>query len=266
MLRGAHRIDPRLLAAFLLLTATAACTKNPSTPVKAKDEVAAATGSSQCKTCHPAFYKKWSTSHHGLAMQPFTRSFCASLPDPAGSAHHGRQCLLPRRHRWRAGYVEERGPKGVRKLSIQHVMGGKNTYYFLTPLERGRLQTLPLAYDIPEKALVRHGRQRRSHAHRGSAPISPLQWTDSAFTFNTACYSCHVSQLRNQLRPRHRYLPHHLDGARHQLRNVPRRRRRAHCTLHEGPHGKASGHADPAHHAVHRRNNAMRCARRATPR
>ena len=35
---------------------------------------------------------------------------------------------------------------------MQHAMGGKNTYYFLTPMDRGRLQVLPLAYDIQKKS------------------------------------------------------------------------------------------------------------------
>ena len=73
-------------------------------------------------------------------------------------------------------------------------MGGKNVYYFLTPLERGRLQVLPLAYDVHKKAWydtaasgVRHFPDRRDEA---------LDWTDRMFTFNTTCFNCHVSQLR----------------------------------------------------------------------
>ena len=72
-------------------------------------------------------------------------------------------------------------------------MGGKNVYYFLTPLERGRLQVLPVAYDVHKKAWydtaasgVRHFPDRRDEA---------LDWTDRMFTFNTTCFNCHVSQL-----------------------------------------------------------------------
>jgi tetratricopeptide (TPR) repeat protein len=196
MQRGAPRIDPRWLAAFLLLTATAACTKNSSTPVRAKDGVAAATGSSQCKTCHPAFYKKWSTSHHGLAMQPFTAAFAQAALTPQDQPVTVGNASYRVVIEGEAGYVEEHGPKGVRKLSIQHVMGGKNTYYFLTPLERGRLQTLPLAYDIP-KRLWYDMPASGVRMHTEGPADRPLEWTDPAFTFNTACYSCHVSQLRN---------------------------------------------------------------------
>lgn len=40
------------------------------------------------------------------------------------------------------GYVLERDSDTEKRLPILHVLGGKNVYYFLTPLEKGRLQTL----------------------------------------------------------------------------------------------------------------------------
>ena len=30
-------------------------------------------GSSSCKSCHERFYELWAPSHHGLAMQPYSR-------------------------------------------------------------------------------------------------------------------------------------------------------------------------------------------------
>ena len=37
-------------------------------------------GSSSCRGCHEKFYELWATSHHGLAMQPYTDAFArASL-------------------------------------------------------------------------------------------------------------------------------------------------------------------------------------------
>jgi hypothetical protein len=47
--------------------------------------------------------------------------------------------------------VIEQGPAGIKKYRIEYVLGGKNVYFFLTPLERGRLQTLPVAYDLNKK-------------------------------------------------------------------------------------------------------------------
>ena len=74
-------------------------------------------------------------------------------------------------------------------------MGGKNVYYFLTPMPKGRLQVLPVAYDVKKKVWydtaasgVRHFPDRPQHDEA-------LPWTDRLFTFNTTCFDCHVSQL-----------------------------------------------------------------------
>jgi tetratricopeptide (TPR) repeat protein len=150
-------------------------------------------GSKSCRDCHEDFYKLWATSFHGLAMQPYTPAF-------------GRKDLVPQtgwitigktRYQMeiddRGGRVRQHGPDGEKTYPIEHVMGGKNVYYFLTRLERGRLQVLPLAYDVHQKAWydmaasgVRHFPDRRDEA---------LDWTDRMFAFNTTCFNCHVTEL-----------------------------------------------------------------------
>ena len=40
------------------------------------------TGSVSCRQCHEEFYKLWATSHHGLAMQPYTSDFAAKELEP----------------------------------------------------------------------------------------------------------------------------------------------------------------------------------------
>ena len=50
------------------------------------------------------------------------------------------------------GYVLETGADGKKKqYRIEYALGGKNVFYFLTPLDKGRLQTLPVAYDVRKK-------------------------------------------------------------------------------------------------------------------
>ncbi len=150
-------------------------------------------GSASCRECHEAFYKLWAPSHHGLAMQPYTTAFARErLTSQWDDITIGR-------HRYRAvvegssGSVREEGPEGTKTYRIDHVMGGKNVYYFLTPLERGRLQVLPVAYDVRKKSWydtaasgVRHFPDRADEA---------IDWRERPYTFNTSCYSCHVSQL-----------------------------------------------------------------------
>jgi tetratricopeptide (TPR) repeat protein len=93
----------------------------------------------------------------------------------------------------KGGEVRETSLSGARAYPVEHVMGGKNVYYLLTPLERGRLQVLPIAYD------VRRGKWFDTSAsgmrHFENTPETPVDWRDPLYTFNTSCYGCHVSQL-----------------------------------------------------------------------
>jgi tetratricopeptide (TPR) repeat protein len=93
----------------------------------------------------------------------------------------------------RHGVVVETGPAGEKRYPILHAMGGKNVFYFLTLLERGRLQVLPIAYDVRRQEWF--DMSASAVRHLGTTPDTPLNWRDAPFTFNTACFSCHVSQL-----------------------------------------------------------------------
>jgi hypothetical protein len=150
-------------------------------------------GSKTCATCHAEFHKLWVSSWHGLAMQPYTADFARRELSPQ------QEDVTIGKRTYRAeigpdaGLFREKGPQGEKTYPIVHVMGGKNIYYLLTSLERGRLQVLPLAYDVHKKIWydtaasgVRHFPDRTDEA---------LDWTDRMFTFNTTCFNCHVSRL-----------------------------------------------------------------------
>ena len=152
------------------------------------------TGSVSCRECHEQFYTLWAPSHHGLAMQIYTPSFAASnltaqTDDMAIGAYRYRAAIGPAE-----GWVTETGPAGAQRLRIDYVMGGKNVYYFLTTLERGRLQTLPTAYDVHRRGWFDTAASGVRH-FPDLTPDAPIHWTEPPYTFNTACYDCHVSQL-----------------------------------------------------------------------
>jgi len=150
-------------------------------------------GSQSCRDCHERFYELWAPSHHGLAMQPFT-------PDLARTDLTAQDdALVVGGVRYRAvldddgGRVVEYGSEGQTSYPIVYAMGGKNVYYFLTPLERGRLQALPLAYDVNAKEWFdMPGSAVRHFVH---AEDQPYDWRDWPYTFNSSCYGCHVSQI-----------------------------------------------------------------------
>lgn len=163
--------------------------ENPAAP---KSEGYA--GSVSCRECHEKFYQLWSTSRHGLAMQPYTSEFARKeLTAQENEIEIGKST-------YRAdisdsgGFVLERGAGGEKKYRIEHVLGGKNVYYFLTPLEKGRLQTLPVAYDARKNEWFDTAASGIRHFPGGQAG-QQVDWKDTAYTFNTSCHGCHVSQL-----------------------------------------------------------------------
>lgn len=181
----------RLFAAFfiaiLLLAALAA---NPTQAGEARS--AAYAGSASCRECHERFYQLWATSWHGLAMQPYTPEFAkarlAPQPTPITIGKVSYRADVT------AGEVIESGPQGVKRYRIAHVLGGKNVCYFLTPLDKGRLQTLPVAYDVNRREWFDTAASGVRH-FTGGRQGEAVDWKHSAYTFNTSCYNCHVSQL-----------------------------------------------------------------------
>jgi tetratricopeptide (TPR) repeat protein len=147
-------------------------------------------GSVSCRECHENFYQLWSTSRHGLAMQPFTAEFASDELEVPSDVFEISGARYRAEFADGIGWVREDGPQGEFSHRIEHAMGGKNVYFFLTELERGHLQVLPLAYDVASaewyhttKSMIRH------------VADEAVDWRDRSLTFNTSCHSCHVSQL-----------------------------------------------------------------------
>lgn len=149
-------------------------------------------GSRSCRQCHEKFYQLWSTSNHGLAMQPYSREFARDRLSP--QLHDIAIGEFKYRANLDEAVVQETGPGEKKSYPIEQVLGGKNVYYFLTSLEKGRLQTLPVAYDVNKKEWFDTAASGVRHFASGEEG-RPVHWKESPFTFNTSCYSCHVSQL-----------------------------------------------------------------------
>lgn len=149
-------------------------------------------GSRSCMECHEKFYGLWSTSRHGLAMQPYHAEFAKTQLTPQQSGLDIGKFTY--RVDLTKGVVSEAGPKGTKRYRIAYAMGGKNVCYFLTHFPKGRLQTLPLAYDVKKKVWFDTAASGVRH-FPGTERGQPISWRDPGYTFNTGCYNCHVSQL-----------------------------------------------------------------------
>ena len=177
------------LAGLILLTS--GCGKNPAPESKRRYS-----GSSSCKECHPKFYKLWEPSHHGKALQPWSAEVAEAIPPQS-------EAIEAEGHFYLAHITPERGwisdEKG-KEYDVIYTLGGKNYYNLLTLLEDGRLQVLPIFYNVREgiwenttQSMLRHFDDGRTDA--------PISWRDSMLTFNAACFSCHVSQIDSNYDP-----------------------------------------------------------------
>lgn len=176
-----------LLRVFLLVFA-AFCA---GSPVMAAESAPTFAGAKTCIECHPKEYTLWSTSHHALAMQSFTPEFAAKKLRPqnkaisVGKAQY-RYDETGRISEWQRGERLARYP-------IKYVLGGKYVYYFITELERGILQTLPLGFDTRQHEWFNIPLTGIRHAQD-----SPVSWKDPIWRFNASCSRCHASHVTTQ--------------------------------------------------------------------
>ena len=151
-------------------------------------------GSRSCIDCHERFYDLWESSYHGRAMMDFTDAFAKDHLSPCEKYIPVGNDEFQFKLTGKKGVMVQRST--MRSYPIRHVLGGKYVYYFLTPLEKGKLQTLPLGYDVKKSEWF--DITSSSIRFHQELPDEALPWTDRRYTFNTACFSCHVSQLTSK--------------------------------------------------------------------
>ncbi len=152
-------------------------------------------GSESCIDCHERFYELWAPSWHGKAMQPVNAGFVAEyrLPAEVPVEVEGKQYHITYEDSSMI-MVEKKDGEVLKEYPLVWSLGGRNVFCFLTPLDKGKLQTIPLAYDMnreqwfnyPASSIRHFGEEEEDEA---------LPWKDPMYTFNTGCYNCHVSQL-----------------------------------------------------------------------
>ena len=195
--RGAmRRIIPSVFSAAFILMAMTVCTlSDRGGSVHAEDaagqgEQPAMTGG--CRECHAKFYSSWSVSSHGLSLQSCTKEFARRnlVPQEVVISVGGVGYLADFSRE--PGIMRKTGtwPWENKEYRITHALGGRGVYYFFTPARKGGLMTLPLAYDVREKAWKDAAATGTVHARVEKGP-----WEDTALTFDTACYGCHVDSL-----------------------------------------------------------------------
>lgn len=180
------------LIGILFLLSSVSCTQRKKVP----SEEAVFSGSASCIECHERFYQLWSPSHHGKAMQPINAKFFEheDLPSSKEFSLEGKMYNVAIEDTTMVMF--EKNGDAVKRFEIAWALGGKNVFYFLTMLEKGKLQTIPLAYDVNRKIWYNNPESAVRHFPNSNMPADEaLPWMDRMYNFNTSCYGCHVSQL-----------------------------------------------------------------------
>ncbi|NCB07037.1 MAG: ammonia-forming cytochrome c nitrite reductase subunit c552 [Bacteroidia bacterium] len=163
-----------------------------------KAQVAGAdySGSESCIECHQKFYNLWQPSYHAQAMMPVDAGFVAKhqLPDSPPIAVEGYLFQVEFSDSSMV-MIEKNGDEIIHIYKVLWAMGGHNVYTFLTPFEKGKLQTIPLAFDANRKTWFNYPESGVRHFGDGFPEDEALPWKDALYAFNTGCYSCHISQL-----------------------------------------------------------------------
>lgn len=152
-------------------------------------EMAVFVGSRKCASCHEKEYDKWQNSHHDHAMDLSTDTTVLGDFNDAVFEAHGVQSRFSRREG--RFFVHTQGPDGrMEDFEVTHTLGWYPLQQYLVPFPGGRLQCLPIAWDVREK---------RWYSLYPAGPIDPrdwLYWTNGAQNWNGMCAECHTTGLR----------------------------------------------------------------------
>ena len=158
-------------------------------PVPVPGPSATFAGSKKCMDCHKAEYDKWQNSHHDRAMDVAGDVSVLGDFNNAVVEFHGVTTRFYRKDD--KFFVQTQGPDGkMGEFEITHTFGWYPLQQYLVPFPGGRLQCLPIAWDVKKKKWY--------HLYP-DAPINPkdwLYWTNAGQNWNGMCAECHSTNLK----------------------------------------------------------------------
>jgi len=148
----------------------------------------------KCRDCHKKEYDSWKGSHHDMAMNVAEETTVLGDFNNAEFNLHGVTSRFYKKDS--RYYVHTNGPGGeMGEFEITHTFGWYPLQQYLVPFPGGRLQCLPIAWDVREKKWYRLPPM---------GPINPedwLYWTNAAQNWNGMCAECHSTNLNKNYDP-----------------------------------------------------------------
>lgn len=151
-------------------------------------------GSASCRDCHKPQYDRWKDSHHDRAMDVATEATVLGDFNAVEFEHAG---VISRFYRKEGKFfVHTQGPgHGMGDFEISYTFGVYPLQQYLVSFPGGRLQCLPLAWDV---------RAKRWYSLYPDSPPAPddwLYWTNAGQNWNGMCAECHSTNLKKNYDP-----------------------------------------------------------------
>ena len=146
-------------------------------------------GSQKCADCHRKEFDNWQDSHHDHAMEIATEETVLGNFNNDVFESHG----VTSRFYCRDGkfYVHTQGPEGrLMEFEITYTFGWYPLQQYLVPFEGGRIQCLPIAWDV---------RENKWYDLNPDIKIDTtdwLYWTNPGQNWNGMCAECHSTNLK----------------------------------------------------------------------
>ena len=144
---------------------------------------------SACGTCHADQVKAWQGSHHDLAMQEASAATVLGNFNDASFTKNGvRTRFFQRDGKY---WINTDGPDGKpADFEVKYTFGVEPLQQYLIALDRGRLQSFTIAWDVRARRWF-HLYPNERIDHR-----DPLHWTQPSQNWNFMCAECHSTDLR----------------------------------------------------------------------
>lgn len=186
LMGGLLTVPLTLIVALVLISS---CQKS-SSPSQTHPEIELSyVGQNTCQSCHRQEARRWSDSHHDLAMQHATDSTVRASFDSTTVRQSGESARFFESDS--SFYVRTEGPDGPKQAyPIRYTFGVTPLQQYLVEASGGRLQTLNFSWDTEKKEWF------HLYPDEQLQPNDPLHWTGRLRTWNTTCASCHSTDFR----------------------------------------------------------------------
>ncbi len=146
-------------------------------------------GGRKCADCHKAEYYRWQNSLHDRAMEVADETTVLGDFNNAVVGFHSVTSRFYRKGN--QFFVLTQGPDGkMGEFEITYTFGWYPLQQYLVSFPGGRLQCLPIAWDVKEKKWY------HLYPNASIDPKDWLYWTNAGQNWNGMCAECHSTNLK----------------------------------------------------------------------